>query len=244
MPIPACTMPILPLKYIVLDDDEIDRLSIEVEAAKFPFLQKIASCAHPVEAFEMITRFHPDIIFLDIEMPDMSGMELIKSKSISGALPVLITSHPEFAIESYELDAFDYLLKPLSSERFARCAHRLHDFFDMRMKAFDFEEKQESGSIVIKQGHDKYKMPVREILYLEAMKDYTRIKTASGQYLVLTTLSGILDKLPPDLFVRIHRSYAVNREKIDSVEKNKICIQSQILPVGKSYKNALKPFFG
>jgi DNA-binding LytR/AlgR family response regulator len=237
-------MPILPLKYIVLDDDEIDRISIEIEAAKFPFLQKIASCAHPVEAFEMITRFHPDIIFLDIEMPDMSGMELIKSKSISNALPVLITSHPEFAVESYELDAFDYLLKPLSSERFARCAHRLRDFFDMRMKAFDFEEKQESGSIVIKQGHDKYKLPVREILYLEAMKDYTRIKTATGQYLVLTTLSGILDKLPPDLFVRIHRSYAVNREKIDSVEKNKICIQSQILPVGKLYKSALKPFFG
>ncbi|MDP4129330.1 MAG: LytTR family DNA-binding domain-containing protein [Bacteroidota bacterium] len=232
-----------PLKYLVLDDDEIDRISIENEAKKFPFFQKIASCAHPLEAFELISRFQPDIIFLDIEMPDMSGIELIKTRNISHALPVLITSHPEFAIESYELDAFDYLLKPLNAERFARCAHRLHDFWEMRMKSFDVESRQESGYIIIKQGHDKYKLPIPEITYLEAMKDYTRIKTVTGQYLVLTTLSGILEKLPADLFVRIHRSYVVNREKIDVVEKSKIHIQDHILPIGKLYKNALKPFF-
>ncbi|MES1250362.1 MAG: LytTR family DNA-binding domain-containing protein, partial [Chitinophaga rupis] len=215
-----------------MDDDEIDRISIETEAAKFSFLQKIASCAHPVEAFEMINRFQPDILFLDIEMPDMSGLDLIRTKRIGHALPVLITSHPEFAIESYELEAFDYLLKPITSERFSQCACRIRDFCEMRMKAFEFGEKQESGSIVIKQGHDKYKLPVQDILYLEAMKDYTRIKTATGQYLVLTTLSGILEKLPPGLFVRIHRSYIVNREKIDTVERNRISIRSQILPVG------------
>lgn len=236
-------MPAPPFKYLVIDDDEIDRICIETEAAKFPFLHHIASCAHPVEAFELITRFPPDIIFLDIEMPDMNGLDLIRSKKISTALPVLITSHPEFAIESYDLDAFDYLLKPLTAERFARCVLRLRDYFDMSRKAFDFEEKQESGNIIIKQGHDKYKLPVREILYLEAMKDYTRIKTLSGQYLVLTTLTGILDKLPADLFIRIHRSYVVNRLRVDAVEKNKISIQSQILPVGKLYKNALKPLF-
>ncbi|MFI5192910.1 MAG: LytR/AlgR family response regulator transcription factor [Chitinophagales bacterium] len=231
-----------PLKYLVLDDDEIDRISIETEAGKFPFLQKMASCAHPLEAFEIITRFQPDIIFLDIEMPDMSGMELIKTGNIAHALPVLITSHPEFAVESYDLDAFDYLLKPLDAERFARCAHRLHDFCNMRMKSFEVDSKQESGYIMIKQGHDKYKLAIPDITYLEAMKDYTRIKTVSGQYLVLTTLSGILNRLPPELFVRIHRSYVVNREKIDSVEKSKISIQSHILPVGKLYKNALKHF--
>ena len=231
------------LKYLIVDDEEIDRLIIETEAAKFPFLQKMGSCAHPVEAFELIDRFHPDIIFLDIEMPDMSGIELMKKKSIAEAIPVLITSHPEFAVESYELQAFDYLLKPISAERFARCALRLSNFCQMREKSYAFEEDQESGFIVIKQGHDKYKLPLQEIVYLEAMKDYTRIKTVSGQYLVLTTLSGLTDKLPADLFVRIHRSYVVNSKKIDVVEKDKINIQSQVLPIGKSYKNALKPFF-
>ena len=125
-----------PLRYLVVDDDEIDRLAIEAEAARFPFLQKIASCAHPVEAFEMINRFLPDIIFLDIEMPDMSGIELMKTKNIDSTLVVLITSHPEFAVESYELAAFDYLLKPIPAERFGRFANRLDNFNQMRGKSF------------------------------------------------------------------------------------------------------------
>ncbi len=232
-----------PLRYLIVDDEEIDRIAVENEAKKFPFLQRIASCSHPVEAFEMIDRFHPDIIFLDIEMPDMSGMDLMKTINKAGMLPVFITSHPEFAIESYELDAFDYLLKPISAERFARCAHRLIDFCQMRTKAFAFDGEQESGFIMIKQGHDKHKLSIYDIMYLEAMKDYTRIKTAANQYLVLTTLSGIMEKLPADLFVRIHRSYAVNCKKVDIVEKSKVSIRGQVIPVGKLYKNALKPFF-
>ena len=231
------------LKYIIIDDEELDRLAVESEANKFPFLQKIASCAHPVEAFEIINQFHPDIVFLDIEMPDMSGIELIRNKHVASALPVLITSHPEFALEGYELDAFDYLLKPISADRFATCALRLRDFCQMRVKAFAFDSEEESGFIIIKQGHDKHKLPLQDIIYLEAMKDYTRIKTNSTQYLVLTTLSGILDKLPADSFIRVHRSYVVNRAKVDGIEKNKINIQSHSLPIGKLYKNALKSFF-
>ena len=125
-------------------------------------------------------------------MPDMSGLDLIRAKNISNALPVLITSHPEFALDGFEVEAFDYLVKPVSADRFAHCAYRLRDYFDMRRKACEFEEQQESGSIVIKQGHDKYKLSLAEILYLEAMKDYTRIKTESGQYLVLTGLARFL----------------------------------------------------
>jgi DNA-binding LytR/AlgR family response regulator len=229
----------LELKYVIIDDDEIDRAVIEMEAAKFLFLQKTASCGHPLEALEIINQFNPDVIFLDIEMPDISGIELLRKKITAAALPVFITSHPEFALESYELDAFDYLMKPVSSERFATCALRLRDFFQMRMKAFAFDTEQESEFIIIKQGYDKFKIPVRDIVYLEAMRDYTRITTVTKQYLVLTTLNGILNKLPGDIFVRIHRSYVVNRKKVDAIQKNKITIQSQVLPVGKLYKYAL-----
>ncbi|MEP6684194.1 MAG: LytTR family DNA-binding domain-containing protein [Parafilimonas sp.] len=227
------------LKYVIIDDDEIDRAVVETEAAKFSFLQKIASCCNPLEAIEIITRFNPDIIFLDIEMPDFSGIDLLRKKITDTALPVFITSHPEFALESYELQAFDYLLKPLSSERFARCALRLHDFYKMRVKAFAFDTEQEKDFIIIKQGYDKYKISIHDILYLEAMKDYTRITTVAKQYLVLTTLNGITEKLPADIFVRIHRSYVVNKKKVDAIQKNKINIQSHVLPVGKLYKHAL-----
>ena len=229
----------LQLKYIIIDDDEIDRAVIETEANKFSFLQKTASCENPLEALEIITRFNPDVIFLDIEMPGLTGIELIRKKITASALPVFITSHAEFALESYELDAFDYLMKPVSSERFARCAFRLRDFYQMQVKAFAFDTEQESDFIIIKQGYDKYRISIHDILYLEAMRDYTRIVTVTKQYLVLTTLNGIAKKLPPDIFIRIHRSYIVNRNKVDAVQKNKITIQSQILPIGKLYKYAL-----
>ena len=227
------------LKFVIIDDDEIDRVVIETEAAKFSFLQKIASCSHPVEAIEIISKFKPDIIFLDIEMPELSGVELIQKKITDTSLPVFVTSHPEFALESYELDAFDYLLKPVSSERFATCAFRLRDFYQMRMKSFAFDNEQENNFIIIKQGYDKYKIPIHDIIYLEAMRDYTRITTIAKQYLVLTTLNALVEKLPFSLFIRVHRSYVVNRNKIDSIQKNKLTIKSYTLPIGKLYKSAL-----
>ncbi len=229
----------LRLKYVIIDDDEIDRAIVETEAGKFSFLQKIASCNNPVEALQIITRANPDIIFLDIEMPDLTGIELLRKKITPNAQPVFITSHPEFAVESYDLDAFDYLLKPVSSERFATCAFRLRDFYSMHLKAFAFDNEEENNFIIIKQGYDKYKIPVHDILYVEAMRDYTRVVTPAKQYLVLSTLNGISEKLPADVFIRIHRSYIVNRKKVDAIQKNKIIMQAQELPIGKLYKHAL-----
>ena len=231
--------PELSLKYVIVDDDEIDRAAVELEAEKFSFLKKIASCNNPVEALEIITHTNPDVIFLDIEMPGVSGIDLLRKKIFTTSLPVLITSHPEFALEGFELEAFDYILKPVSSERFATCALRLRDFFQMRTKACAFESQQESNFIIIKQGYDKYKIAFNDILYLEAMKDYTKIVTIEQKYLVLSTLNGIIEKLPTDKFTRIHRSYVVNKNKVDAVQKNTVKIESVELPIGKLYKHEL-----
>ena len=231
------------LKYLVVEDDEIDRMSVETEADKFPFLKRIASCSHPLEAAELITEYHPDILFVDIEMPGISGLQLVKKMAAEKLLPVFITSHPEFAIESYEIEAFDYLLKPLTAERFARCALRLRDFCQLRLKAFAFEKEQETGVLIIKQGYEKCKLHIRDILYLEAMKDYTRIIVPGKQYLVLATLHSMQDQLPPDKFIRIHRSYVVNLDKIIRLKGNRIHLPEYELPVGKLYKNALNGIF-
>ena len=159
------------LRYLIVEDDDFDRMSVETEAGKFPFLFKIGECSHPLQATEFLSRHQPDVIFLDIEMPGMSGIELLRLLSGRAVLTVFITSHPEFAVDGFELEAFDYLVKPLTAERFARCALRLHDFTGMRRKAFAYEKEQEAGAIVIKQGHDKCKVQLAEIQYLEAMKD-------------------------------------------------------------------------
>jgi DNA-binding LytR/AlgR family response regulator len=229
----------LHLKYVIIDDDEIDRTVVETEAGKFSFLQKIASCSNPIEALEIINQFNPDVIFLDIEMPGITGIELLRKKLTASALPVFITSHPEFALESYELYAFDYLLKPVSSERFSRCALRLRDFIQMQTKSYAFDSSQEKDFIIIKQGYDKFKIAIPDILYLEAMKDYTRIITITNQYLVLTTLNAMAEKLPADSFIRIHRSYVVNKNRVDAVQKNRLFIHSHELPIGRLYKYTL-----
>ncbi|MEO7046798.1 MAG: LytTR family DNA-binding domain-containing protein, partial [Ferruginibacter sp.] len=205
----------------------------------FPFLQKIVSCTNPLEAIEIINQSKPDIIFLDIEMPGISGIDFLRKKMISDTLPVLISSHPEFALDGFELEAFDYILKPVSSERFATCALRLRDFCRMRVKAYAFDAEQENNFIIIKQGYDKHKISFNDILFLEAMKDYTRITTIDNQFLMLSTLNGIIEKLPAEKFVRIHRSYVVNKNRVDALQKNKVLVQSYELPVGKLYKHEL-----
>ena len=231
------------LKYLIVDDEEIDRLAIESEAEKFPFLQRIASCSHPLQAAELIRSYPPDILFVDIEMPDISGLNLVKMTMNKAMMPVFITSHPEFAVDSYEMEAFDYLLKPLSSLRFARCVMRLRDFFQLRDKAFAFDKDQETDYIIIKQGYEKHRLRLHDILYLEAMKDYTRILVTGKQYLVLSPLINMMEKMPAKKFVRIHRSFVVNVEKITEVSGNKVYIDTTELPVGKLYKDALNREF-
>ena len=227
------------IKYLIVDDEDIDRMAIEVQAEKFPFLHKIAACSNAVEAIELIHRFKPDVIFADIEMPGMTGLQLVRCLSGLVPAPVFITSFPDFALEGYEMEAFDYLLKPLGPERFARCVLRLRDFFGQRAKAFAFDRGQDTDSIIIKQGYDKYKLSLHDILYLEAMKDYTRIITVSRAYLVLGTLTGMCDQLPPNKFIRIHRSYVVNRDRVQSVQGSKIQLTECQLPVGKLYKHVV-----
>jgi DNA-binding LytR/AlgR family response regulator len=228
------------IKYLIVDDDDIDRMAIEVEAEKYPFFHKIGVCSNPVEAMELIRRFRPDTVFADIEMPGMTGLDLVRCLSGGIPAPVFITSHPDFALEGYEMEAFDYILKPLNPDRFARCAARLHDFFELRAKAFAFEKDQIRDCMVIKQGYDKFRIAVHDILYLEAMKDYTRIVTSSKPYLVLGTLTGMCNKLPQEKFVQIHRSYIVNRDKIRSIHTNKVQLDGCYLPVGKIYRSVLE----
>jgi DNA-binding LytR/AlgR family response regulator/signal transduction histidine kinase len=228
------------LRYLIVEDDDFDRMSVDTEARKFPFLQQMGVCSHPLQATEFLSQHKPDVIFLDVEMPGMTGIELLRLLRGQPFLTVFITSHPEFAVEGFELEAFDYLIKPLNAERFALCARRLRDFSQLRHQAAAFEKEQATDIIVIKQGHDKFKVHLNEIQYLEAMKDYTRIMLIDKQYLVLTPLSDLLEKLPAERFVRIHRSYAIQRDKVSAVMSNKVMVGNSELPVGKLYRNALK----
>ncbi|WP_118976055.1 LytR/AlgR family response regulator transcription factor [Taibaiella koreensis] len=226
--------------YLVVDDDELDRLTLISEATKYACLQRVGTCRNGREALEYIRHLKPDIVFSDIEMPDMDGMEMMRTLYGTVPIPVFITSHPEFALESYDLEVFDYILKPLSAERFEKCISRIQEFFRLRQRAMAVAQPEENGYILVKQGYEKHRLHHSDILYLESMKDYTKIRTISGQsLLVLETLSSLLLQLPGDQFMRIHRSYAVNQRKVESIGTGKVMVQGVELPVGKSFKSAV-----
>jgi DNA-binding LytR/AlgR family response regulator len=234
---------IAPLRYLIVDDEELGRLSVEAAAKQYPYLLKCGVSSHAIEAREMILSLTPDIVFADIEMPQVNGVDLLRTLVGQVPAPVFITSHPEFAIDGYELDCIDYLLKPFTEKRFARCAQKLHDFFQLRSDALAHINEQEGDTITIKQGYDKFKVRISSILYLEAMKDYTRIVTDAAQYLVLETLTSMNEKLPTGKFIRIHRSFIVNQDKVTGVTLNKVHIKECQLPVGKLYKTIVGDFF-
>ena len=229
------------IKYLIVDDDDLDRLTVVHEASKYAFMQLVAVCSSGQEAIDCVNRYHPDVVFSDIEMPGTNGVDLVRSLTGKIPVPVFITSHPEFALESYDLQIFDYLLKPLSAERFEKCIHRIQDFFRLRKRAMNVEDNPEdSGYIVVKQGYEKHRLHHSDIVYLESMKDYTKIRTLSGHsLLVLETLSSLLQQLPEGRFIRIHRSYAINQAKVETISSNRVTIQGNDLPIGKSYRSAM-----
>lgn len=228
------------LTYLIVDDDDIDREAVATQASAFPFLHCIAVCSQPLEAIELTKRFLPDIIFVDIEMREINGLELVALLAGEVPAPVFITSHPEYALESYEQQAFDYIIKPLTPDRFKVCVHRLRDFFELRSKAAAYDVYKNNDEILIKQGHEKYRISISDILYLEAMKDYTRIVTRTAQYLVLNAISKMMEQLPEGRFIRIHRSFMVNRQHVSAFKGDTIHVLAHELPVSRQYRNILR----
>lgn len=229
----------LSLTYLIVDDEELSQMAIAHEAEKYPFLKKMGVCDNATDALATIASSVPDILFSDIEMPGMNGIEMMKQLLGNIPAPVFITSHPEYALESFDLEIFDYILKPIDTQRFHKCILRIHEFFLLHQKAMQVDNQNEGTDfIIIKQGYEKFKVPFVDILFLEAMKDYTKIQTDKQQnYLVLESISGLLLQLPKGKFQRIHRSYAVNRHKITHYTPNKLWLEHHEFPIGKSYRN-------
>jgi DNA-binding LytR/AlgR family response regulator len=232
------------LKYLIIDDDGLDRQIVEDELSRFITFTKIAACCNALEAIELIRKFNVDVVFSDIEMPQVSGLQLLKTLPEPHPLFVFITSHPEFALQGFEENAFDYLIKPIHPHRLESCIKRINDFFHLRHKACSFDQANEMHQIIIKQGYDKYKVDINDILYLEAMKDYTRVVTVAKAYLVLEPLGNMQQKLSSPKFVRVHRSYVVNTKAIAAYKDNKaILSNAETIPVGKMYRNFLCEIF-
>lgn len=227
------------IRYIAIDDNPVDLLILKEYAADFPLLKHCGSFSNAIEGLAAAETIQPDLVFLDIEMPGTTGLEILRQLKSKVPIAVFITSHPEFALEGFQLSALDYILKPLTTDRFDHTAGRIHDYWDMKQKAISYEVQFEKESLTIKEGHNQIKLPQQDIIYLEAMQDYTKVVTEKKNYLTLTTLTGFLEKIANNNFLRVHRSYAVAINKIKELHANKVVCGNNSIPIGKTYRSAL-----
>ena len=225
---------------IIVDDNELDRLTIVSYVRRYPFMQiaGVFESAALALAFTQKNKL-PDVLLLDIDMPEMNGLDLRK-KLVEIPACIFITSHPEFALEGFEIAALDYLVKPLKAERFAKAMERLEQFLEIHYKAELLDYTLGEDTLFIKDGHNHIKLQLYEIIYLEALKDYTGIVTRKKKYCVLTPLGTLLKEKAFQTFIRIHRSYAIQKHFIKEISSREVMVNDLLLPIGRSYKEIVE----
>jgi len=226
------------ISYVVVDDNERDRLLVEDFATEHSPLVKLGSFDNPLSAVDFIKHHQPEVLFLDVGMPVLNGFDFLK-RFANPPLCVFMSSHGEHAIEAYELLAIDFLLKPIKRGRFDVCIKHIEEYLTLKQKANCYDAIIEKHLITINEGHNSYKVDTSKILYLQALKDYTKIYTPNRTYLTLSNLKHFLDVMDPSSFVRVHRSYAVALQQVNAIEHDIITISNHKIPVGKTYKKQI-----
>jgi DNA-binding LytR/AlgR family response regulator len=222
------------LNCLVVDDDALSRTVLEDIINETDLLHLVKSCENAIEAFNILNEEQIDILFLDIEMPKMDGLELVKSISPLPQL-ILVTSHPEYAAESYEYDVTDFIVKPITQARFIKAVDKARKKLESKKASIS----SSGESIFIKTDSRLVQLNTDEILFIEALGNYMRIYSAKGKHTILSTMKDMESKLPTTNFARVHRSFIVNVNKIDSIEDNFILIDGKQVSIGKAYKEEL-----
>jgi two-component system LytT family response regulator len=224
---------------IIIDDDEIDRLTVLSFAKRNPNLNIIGVFESAEKALLLIENEKIDILFLDIDMPNLNGLDFRK-KTLEIPVCVYITAHPEHAVESFELDTLDFIVKPIKLDRFSQTMNRIEEFMELKLKAQLFESSIGGDTIYIKEGHEQTKVKLHDIHYLEALKDYTLIVTNQKRHCVLSNIGALLKEPHFASFIRIHRSYAVQKQFIQKISSQEIKLKNNVsIPIGRSYKDNL-----
>jgi len=226
------------LRCFVVDDDEIDRLTTLAFLEAYPYVKVEGVYDNAVAALAAASQHPPDVMFLDIDMPCMSGLEL-RAKLLQVPACIFITAYPEYAVESFEQNALDFLVKPFKHDRFEKTMQRVADWFEIRQKAALLDHTLGVDSIFIKEGTSQVKLPLHRVIYLEALNNYTGIVTTDKKHMVLSSMSSLIHESAFRDFIRIHRSYAVQKHYIKQINAQSVVVDRFDLPVGRSYKDQL-----
>ena len=234
------------IKCIAIDDEPLALKKLVTYIKKIPYLELVAQCHSAIEAQKVIDQQEVEAIFLDINMPDLNGMDFAKSLEqdhSKGPVLVFTTAYSEYAIEGYKANGVGYLLKPYGFDEFEAAAQKVKDVCEIRQQAKDEVSTQigDDGIIYVKSDYKIVRINIEQIRYIEAMSEYLRISCEGKDkpVIVLLSMKKIEEHLPSNKFMRIHRSFIINLEKVSEVKKNHVLMEGDVsLPIGDNYKDA------
>jgi two-component system LytT family response regulator len=229
------------IRCLIVDDEPLALHILEDYLSKIPFLQLVKATTNPIEALTLVQEKAVDLVFLDVQMPELTGIQFLKIAN-GKAKVILTTAYPQYALEGYELDVIDYLLKPIAFDRFYKAAQKAQSILQPAAGPVQAEPAQQpqqsllSDFIFVKTEHKIQKVYLNDILFIEGLKDYISIFTPTERVITLQNMKKMEDALPEKHFIRVHKSYIVSINKIDSIERSRIFIGDKIIPVGDTYR--------
>jgi len=230
------------IKCIIIDDEPVAIEIIRDYVDKTNFLILLETFREPLIAIEFLQQNIVDLIFLDINMPGLSGIQFLNALHTK-PLVIFTTAYSEFAVESYDFDATDYLLKPIEFSRFLKAANKALEHYNIKNReSFGDTTNREADHILLKSGSNFYKTKLSEILYIKGAGNYVLINTNENEIIILSTMKGILKKLPCCSFLRIHKSFIINFNKVDVIEQDQVKIKNKYIPIGEAFRGNLNNF--
>lgn len=228
------------MRCLIVDDEPLARQVLKEFVDRVPFLEVVGNCGSATEAIDLMNNTPVDLIFLDIHMPRLSGLDFI---SIINNPPqfIFVTAFSEYALQGFNVNATDYLMKPVPFDRFLKAVYKAYELHRLRNKATENTESDNSKYLLVKSGYQTIKVMLDSILYIEGLKDYVKIHTEGKKpILSLLTMKGLVASLPASGFIRIHKSFIVSTARISTISRNRVLIGERWLPVGEIYRDEFR----
>ena len=228
------------MRCIAVDDEKLVLDLLVDNIQQVPYLQLVKACKNAMEATAVLQKEKVDLIFLDIQMPRLSGLQFIQTLQ-QPPMVILVTAYEQYALEGYNLNVIDYLLKPVSFERFLKACNKAKELFDLKNDKTFVQKEENADHLFVNVEYTLVKILFADILFIEGLKDYIKIHFASSPKYVLTkmTLKAMEEKLPAGKFIRVHKSYIVRIDHIVEVERETLSIEKRTIPVGNTFRREL-----
>jgi len=228
------------LRCIAVDDEPLALELLEDNISQVPYLELVAKCSNAMEAMKVLEKEQVDLIFLDIQMPGLTGLQFIQSMREKPMI-ILITAYEKYALEGFNLDVTDYLVKPVSLDRFIKACNKAKELYELKHRSTNKENATKADYLFVNVDYSLVKVNFTDIKYVEGLKDYIKIHLKNSSRAIITRMpmKTIEEELPDNKFLRIHKSYIVSKDHITAVRKNSIFIDEMELPVGENFRESV-----